>query len=204
MKRRAIYYIVFFVVLALAFYFALGRIIPGFDKGRTITISHVLPFSFIDQDGKVFTQKDVAGKVYVASYFFTTCKGICPRMNTNLKEVYERFKNEKDFMIVSHTCNPGTDSAAQLKKYADSLGVSTKKWVFLTGRKDSLYYQARLSYMIDDPKNNLRDINDDFLHTQFWALVDRKGDVKKIYDGLKESEVNQLISDIDEMLKEGQ
>jgi protein SCO1/2 len=72
----------------------------------------------------------------------------------------------------------------------------------LTGRKDSLYYQARLSYQIDDPKNNLRNIDDDFLHTQFWALVNKKGEVKKIYDGLKESEVNQLISDIDEMLKE--
>jgi protein SCO1/2 len=123
-------------------------------------------------------------------------------MNNNLKKIYERFKNEKDFLILSHTCNPETDSVAQLKHYSDSLGVSNDKWIFLTGRKDSLYYQARLSYQIDDPKNNLRNIDDDFLHTQFWALVNKKGEVKKIYDGLKESEVNQLISDIDEMLKE--
>ncbi len=89
-----------------------------------------------------------------------------------------------------------------MKRYADSLGVDTKKWVFLTGRKDSLYTAARISYTIDDPKNNLRNIDDDFLHTQFWALVDRNGDVRKIYDGLKDAEVKELMEDAAKMLKE--
>ncbi|MBS1919854.1 MAG: SCO family protein [Bacteroidetes bacterium] len=202
MSRKVKYYILFFVALFIAFYFTLGKIIPGFGLKQDKPIGEVLPFSFTTQDGKKFTNKDVSGKVYVAEYFFTTCRGICPRMNNNLRKVYERFKNDKDFLILSHTCNPETDSVSQLKHYADSLGVSTDKWVFLTGRKDSLYYQARLSYKIDDPKNNLRNIDDDFLHTQFWALVNKKGEVEKIYDGLKQTEVNQLISDIDNMLKE--
>ncbi len=119
-----------------------------------------------------------------------------------MKQVYEKFKNENDFLILSHTCDPEQDSAAQLKKYSDSLGVNTSCWMFLTGRKDSLYTMARISYTIDDPANNLRNIDDDFLHTQFWALVDRKGDVRKIYDGLKQNEIYELISDIKKMLKE--
>lgn len=202
MKRKFLYYGLFFVILFLVFYYTLEQVIPGFGEKRTVTISTVLPFSFIDQDGKKITEKDVTGKVFVAAYFFTTCRGICPKMNNNLKKVYEKFKNEKDFLILSHTSDPATDSAARLKHYADSLGVSTDKWIFLTGRKDSLYYQARLSYQIDDPKNNLKSIDDDFLHTQFWALVNKKGQVKQIYDGLKTSEVKQLISDIEGMLAE--
>jgi protein SCO1/2 len=154
------------------------------------------------QDSNAFTQQDVQGKVYVASYFFTTCKGICPKMNNYLKEVYEALHTNPDFLLLSHTCDPETDSVPQLKKYADSLAIDTKKWVFLTGRKDSLYYAARISYTIDDPANNLTSIEDDFLHTQFWALVDRNGDVKKIYDGLKESEVKQLIVDAQKLLGE--
>ena len=75
-------------------------------------------------------------------------------------------------------------------------------WIFLTGRKDSLYTQARLSYKIDDPANNLKNINDDFLHTQFFALVNKKGEVVKIYDGLKQSEVDKLIKDTEKLLKE--
>lgn len=202
MSKKRVFYIGFFVLLAVVFYFTLAKIIPGFTKKGVAPISFVRPFAFRDQDGKLVTEKDVAGKVYVAEYFFTTCKGICPKMNNNMKLVYEKLKGEKDFLILSHTCDPETDSVAQMKKYADSLGVNTKKWMFLTGRKDSLYNMARVSYTIDDPVNNLKSIDDDFLHTQFWALVDKEGNVKKIYDGLKESEVRELIKDAERLLKE--
>jgi protein SCO1/2 len=120
-----------------------------------------------------------------------------------MRTVYEKFKKEKDFLILSHTCDPETDSAPRLKRYADSMGVSSSNWIFLTGRKDSLYNMARISYVIDDPNNNLINIKDDFLHTQLWALVDKKGNVRKrIYDGLKQSEVKAMIEDIEELLKE--
>lgn len=202
MSKRRLFYIGFFSVLVLGFYFVITSLVPEFGQKKIDPVSYIHPFSFINQDGKTITEKDVKGKVFVAEYFFTTCKGICPKMNNYLKTVYERFKNEKDFLILSHTCDPEQDSAAQLKKYSDSLGVNTSRWMFLTGRKDSLYTMARISYTIDDPANNLKSIDDDFLHTQFWALVNRKGDVMKIYDGIKESEVKELINDIDHMLKE--
>ena len=117
-----------------------------------------------------------------------------------MKLVYEALKNESDFLILSHTCDPDNDSVAQMKKYADSLGVDTRRWVFLTGRKDSLYTMARISYTIDDPANNLRNIDDDFLHTQYLALVNRQGEVKKIYDGLKDSEIRAMIKEIEKTL----
>ncbi|MBP7554630.1 MAG: SCO family protein [Chitinophagaceae bacterium] len=197
MSKKALLYIVFFAVLVVAFFLVVKQWIVRKD-----TISVVQPFSFVNQDGQRFTNKDVEGRVYVAEYFFTTCPGICPTMNTNMNKVYQRFKGNKDFLILSHTCDPEQDSASQLKKYADSMQVDTRQWIFLTGRKDSLYTMARLSYTIDDPKNNLRNIDDDFLHTQFWALVNRKGEVKKIYDGLKDEEINELMADIENMLKE--
>jgi protein SCO1/2 len=197
MSKKNIFYTGFFVVLFFTFFFIVKKWL-----GHKSIVSSVQPFSFINQDNKQVTEKDVLGKVYVAEYFFTTCKGICPKMNNNMRLVYDRFKNEKDFLILSHTCDPETDSAAQLKKYSDSLGVNTNQWMFLTGRKDSLYNMARISYTVDDPANNLKSIDDDFLHTQFWALVDREGDVKKIYDGLRQSEVQQLIKDAEKLLKE--
>ena len=54
-------------------------------------------------------------------------------------------------MILSHIVDPLTDSVGRLKKYADSLGVDSKSWIFLTGNKDSLYQAARQSYLLDDP-----------------------------------------------------
>ena len=118
-----------------------------------------------------------------------------------MKLVYDALKNDPGFLILSHTSDPDTDTAAQLKHYADSLGVDTRKWIFLTGRKDSLYSMARFSYTIDDPANIVKNIDDDFIHSQHWALVDKNGDVRSIYDGLKESEVRDLIRNAEKLLK---
>ena len=202
MSKKKLLYIGFFILLALVFYFVLTQIIPGFTKRGVSPISYIRPFAFANQDGNMITEKDVAGKVYVAEYFFTTCKGICPKMNNNMRLVYEQFKKDTNFLILSHTCDPDTDSIPRMKYYADSMGVDTKRWIFLTGRKDSLYNMARFSYTIDDPADNLVNIDDDFMHSQLWALVNKNGDVTKIYDGLKESEVKQLIGDARKLLKE--
>ena len=202
MSRKTIFYIVFFFLLVIGFYYTMGRLIPGFGKSKLPPISRVLPFAFTNQDGKKVTEQDVVGKVFVAEYFFTTCKSICPIMNANMKIVYERFKNEKDFLILAHTCDPGTDSAERLKKYADSLNVDTRKWIFLTGTKDSLYRQARHSYKIDDPNNNPLDNEVDFLHSQFFSLVDKKGNVRNIYEGNEREDVERMIKEIEVLLKE--
>lgn len=201
MRKKTIYYLLFFIALSVVFYGVVSWFIPGYNDRKLEPISKVAQFRFTSQDGKAVTNKEVDGKVYVAEFFFTTCPGICPMMNDNMKQVYEKFKNEPDFRILSYTCDPKTDSAARLKVYADSMKVDTQKWIFLTGRKDSLYNMARLSYTIDDPANNLTNIEDDFLHSQFWALVNRKGEVLAIYDGLKKREINGLIKDIEKELK---
>ena len=202
MSKKKLFYTGFFVALALIFYVVLTQLIPGFGKVKANPVSTVQPFSFTNQDGQTVTRENMSGKVYVAEYFFTHCDGICPTMNNNMRLVYEEFKNDSNFLILSHTCDPERDSVAQMKYYADSMKVDTKKWIFLTGRKDSLYKAARVSYTIDDPANNLKSIDDQFIHSQFWALVDRNGDVRKIYDGLKESEVNKMIRLAKRLLKE--
>ena len=201
-KRPQAIYIVFFLVLIAAFYYFLFR---GTDnwKVKMPVLSYVQPFSFTNQDGKKVTEKNLQNKITVVEYFFTTCKGICPKLNTNMKDIYTLYKNEPDFQILSHTCNPGTDSVPVLKKYADSLQVNTEKWIFVNGRKDSLYQMARSSYLLDDPKNNVEKIEDQFIHTQFFALVDRNGKVRgQVYDALKQTDLQQLQIDIKKLLAE--
>lgn len=195
-------YVGFFLLLVVGFYFAMTKLLPGFGKVELPVISYVQPFSFTNQEGQRVTEKDMEGKVAVVEYFFTTCKGICPKMNANMQQVYKQFRNEPDFRILSHTSDPGTDSVPRMKRYADSLGADAKLWWFLTGRKDSLYAAARNSYLLDDPKNNTGNVEEEFIHTQFFALVDRQGKVRKIYDGLKNEELEELKSDISRLLKE--
>ncbi|HEX8333623.1 MAG TPA: SCO family protein [Segetibacter sp.] len=202
MSKKVLWYGVFFLVLTLGFFYFLFAGTDNWKKKLPIT-SYIQPFKFINQDSLQFTEQDLQGKVAVVEYFFTTCKGICPRMNNSMKNIYEQFKNEPDFMILAHTSQPETDSVARLKFYADSLKVDTKKWVFVTGRKDSLYSIARSSYLLDDPKNNVESMEDQFIHTQFFALVDKNGKVRGgVYDGLKPDEMKKLSIDIRSLLQE--
>ncbi len=202
MSKKVWFYSLFFLVLIVGFYIMLTKLIPGYGKVGLPQLNKVKSFSFLNQNGELVTNKDVEGKVYISEFFFTTCPGICPKMNTNLRPVYEKYKNEPNFTILSHTVNPITDSVARLKIYADSLGVKEPHWIFLTGSKDSLYLAARLSYLLDDPKNNVSPIDEQFIHTQFFALVDKNGYVRSIVDGLKKDEIIEMEKQIDELLKE--
>jgi protein SCO1/2 len=169
--------------------------VTDIGKPQLPVLNTVMPFSFTRQDGQQISNKDVVGKTVIVEYFFTTCKGICPKMNRNMVKVYNELKNEKDFLILSHTVDPETDSVPVLKRYADSIGAQPQNWWFLTGSKAELYRTARESYILDDPKNSSKNISEQFLHTQFFCLVDRDGVVRGIYDGLKKDEVEQIIAD---------
>lgn len=220
-------YIGFFALLLTVFYLAIFRD-HKFSDSKLAVINPVIPaFSFINQDGKTITQKSTANKVYVAEYFFTTCKGICPKMNANMRRVYDAYKDESDFLILSHTCMPETDSIPLLKAYEQKMltGILVKKddgsyklvnqdegavapalntnWNFVTGDKAALYKMARQGYLIDNGKpDSTQRMEDQFIHTQFFALVDRYGRVRAIYDGLKNEEILKLITDIKDLLRE--
>jgi protein SCO1 len=202
MSRKSVFYLVFFLCLVAAFLLALRLINNGevLEKRHKV-IAEVQPFTFTDQSGRIVTEKDIAGKVVLVEFFFTTCTTICPDMNRTMKGIYEQFKNEKDFLVLSHTSDPKNDSPERLKRYADSIGAGPNWW-FLTGRKDSLYSAARISYAVDDQKIPAGDSAQDFIHTQLFALVHKDGVVrKKVYDSFNDEEMKELVTDIKKALK---
>lgn len=163
----------------------------------------VAPFSFLNQDGKVITDEDVKGKIYVVSYFFATCKGICPQMNENMALVYKAYKGNKKVILLSHTVDPVKDSVRALKEYSLRFDVDPGQWMFLTGDKKKLYDMARYSYLISagDDTTGI-DIDADFIHDQQFTLVDGAGRVRGLYDGLNRTEIDRLIGDINRLLNE--
>lgn len=200
MSKKLWLYIGFFAILLVVFYLVL---FAGTDlwKKKLPVISEVKEFSFVNQLGDTVTNHEVAGKVQVVEFFFTTCKGICPKMNTNMLTIASDFANEDDFMILSHTVDPDTDSVGRLKVYADSLKIDAARWMLLTGSKEKLYEAARKSYLLDD-QNTTAPIDEQFVHTQLFALVDRAGRVRGIYDGLNKKELAKLDADIRLILSE--
>ena len=108
---------------------------------------HRIPdFEFLDQRGRVFTNKDLDGKIYIADFFFTSCAGICPIMKKNMFKIQQEFINDPFVKIVSHTVHPEKDSVAVLNEYAKLNKIDSKKWHLLTGDKKELYDIARKGY----------------------------------------------------------
>ena len=161
-------------------------------------------FSFLNQDGKVVTQFDVKGKVFVAEYFFTTCGTICPIMNVQMQRVHKVYQGNKNVRILSFTVDPKVDTVAQMKRYAVAHGADVKSWFFLTGTQEKLYELARKSFFVLKPAEteNQGDVGSDFIHTNNFVLVDKEMRIRGYYDGTNSKEVDNLIGDIALLVKE--
>lgn len=165
------------------------------------TVFHTIaPFQFVDQDSRAVTNADFTGKIYVADFFFTSCRTICPIMKTQMLRVYEATVDMPDVLLLSHTIDPEWDTVQLLHDFAARLGVESRRWHFVTGVKDSIYKIAQTSYYATAMED--RTEPDGFIHSGAFLLIDRKGRIRGKYDGTKEEEVNRLIGDIKRLRRE--
>jgi len=202
-KRIIILLTVFFIVLGTVFVYYTLQFIrkPSLPIIGSEMNHHIQPFSFINQDGKVITEKDTKGKVCVVEYFYASCKDMCPKMNHNMEDVYNAYKGNKNVLILSHTVDPLRDSAAALKAYSQQYHAGSDQWYFLTGDKQQLYNMARYSYLINADEDTAGvSIDNDFIHDNHYVLVDGEGRIRGFYDGLKKEDIARLIGDIKRLL----
>ena len=171
------------------------------DVTGTDTLYHTIRnFALVNQDSVVVTSETLRDKIYVADFFFTSCRTICPIMKTQMLRVYAAVEKDPQVLLVSHTIDPEHDTVALLHDYADRLGVKSNKWHFLTGNKDSIYYLAQTSYFATAMEDQSEP--DGFIHSGAFLLIDKKGRIRGKYDGTKEEEVNKLLNDIEILKKE--
>ncbi|NJN42564.1 MAG: SCO family protein [Flammeovirgaceae bacterium] len=165
------------------------------------TIYHTIAdFSFVNQDSSIVTEKTFENKIYVSDFFFTSCRSICPIMKTQMLRVYEATDGMNDVLILSHTIDPDYDTVNLLRNFASKLGVSSDRWHFVTGVKDSIYSMAQASYYVPA----LEDENepDGFIHSGAFLLVDKERRIRGKYDGTVAEDVDRLIADIRRLRKE--
>ena len=156
---------------------------------------HKIPdFEFLDQEGRVFTNKDLDGKIYIADFFFTSCAGICPIMTKNMFKIQQEFISDSLIKIVSHTVHPEKDSVAVLNEYAKLNKINSNKWHLLTGDKKALYDIARKGYFAVSKVDE--NIQNAFIHTENFFLVDNFQRIRGVYNGTMPYEMTRLVEDI--------
>ena len=175
------------------------RVVDGKTIVDTI-YQTIAPFSYLNQDSVKVTDKDFDGKIYVADFFFTSCNTICPVMHRNMLKVYEKFQNNPEVKILSHSIDTKYDVPSRLKKYAGKLGIEGNQWEFVHGSSDSIYNVSAKNYLVaayedkSDPQG--------FVHQGWFILVDKDKRLRGAYDGTKPDQVNLLIDDMQILLDE--
>jgi len=157
---------------------------------------HQIPsFSLVNQEGITITEKDVEGKIYVANFFFTTCRNICTKMTTNMHLIQEAFADDEQIYLISHSVTPESDSVPKLKKYALENKIRSDKWSLLTGDKSSIYRLAKQEYFAGDTIGFYQTGNE-FLHTENFILIDKHRRIRGVYNGTLLVEIERIKEDI--------
>ncbi|ASU34093.1 SCO family protein [Mucilaginibacter xinganensis] len=165
----------------------------------TDTIYQTIPaFKFVNQYGDTITEKSLDGKIYVADFFFTTCPNICPVMHRNMLPVYNEFKSNNDFRIISHTIDPKYDTVPVLKRYADKLGITGNIWWLLHGQKNDTYTIAK-SYLVSLQEKNPQG---QYVHDGYFILIDKQKRIRGTYQGTDPKEVEKMTADIKILMAE--
>jgi len=171
-------------------------------NGKDTVFHTIAPFQFVDQDSSLINNATFKDKIYVADFFFTSCRTICPIMKTQMLRVYEATQEMPDVLLLSHSIDPEYDTVALLHDFADRLGVESKRWHFVTGVKDSIFKIAQTGYFATAMEDKTEP--DGRIHSGAFLLLDKQARIRGKYDGTKEEDVNRLLADIQRLKTEGE
>ena len=170
----------------------------------TTSAHRVGAFSLTTQTGAPITDRDLVGRVHVASFIYTRCSAICPMLVSNLKRV-QAAVDDPGMLLVSYSVTPDLDSPAVLELFGREQGIAPDRWKLVTGDRDQIYALARNSYFASDERLRATlDQADAFLHTEKLVLVDRRGKLRGVYDGTQPFEIDHVIDDVRALLAEGE
>jgi protein SCO1/2 len=153
-------------------------------------------FNLVDQTRRTLTEKDLDGKIHIASFLFAQCPSLCPTLVHRLKPVQDAIRGQDDVLMVSYSVTPQTDTPDVLSEFGKLRGIEPDRWRLLTGSLDEISRVIRDSYFADDDRPIVDGSATRLLHTEKVLLVDRDRHLRGIYNGTNAFEMQRLIEDI--------
>jgi protein SCO1/2 len=178
---------------------------PASSSTALRKIATVPPFALTERSGKTITNHDLAGKIWVADFIYTTCPGPCPIITAGMAKIQDAVAHDPQVQLVSFTVDPETDTPPVLTKYADQFGADPNRWWFLTGAEKPLFdliQNGFLQVVQDNSGKPAEPGQFKVTHSTYLALVDGDGDVRGFYDGTGEEGRADLLRDITVLEKE--
>jgi protein SCO1/2 len=156
--------------------------LPNYDK--------VPAFAMTDSTGHSFSGEELAGKVWIADFIYTTCPFACPRMTAQMHKLEKEVRGMKDVELVSFSVDPRHDTPPVLNDFAHRFGGPTNHWVFLTGTPASVELIADKTFHVGNEVGKIE-------HSTRFILVDKSGDIRGYYSSSDSDDLSKLLTDVE-------
>ncbi len=156
-------------------------------------IKQVPDFKFMNYTGSTLTAEDLEGKVYIAYFFFTSCGGPCPIMNSKANVLQAEYADVPDFRIVGFSVDPERDNLQRLTRYAERYNAVPGRWYMLRNEKNVVADLASRGFMLGDASVPA-------MHSTRFVLVDRRGTIRGYYDGMDDAKLDELRAGLNFLL----
>ncbi len=147
-------------------------------------LGRVPAFELTDHQGRIVTDRDLAGRVWVASFVFTRCATVCPLLTAKFKQLQGELSDLGGVQYVSLSVDPEYDTPEVLARYAARHQADPTRWRFLTGSLASIEqtivegFKIHVGERKDSPADpTLVEI----MHGEHFVVVDRDGRIRGYY-----------------------
>ena len=169
-------------------------------RQRTVSSYGMVPaFQLTNQNGQAFGSGQLAGKIWIADFIYTTCPGPCPMISSRMSELQKPLENS-DVHLVSFSVDPEKDTPAVLRDYAAKLQAQPDRWDFLTGSKSAIYKLSHDGFKLAVSDGSVEQGLP--IHSTRMVLVDRRGQIRGYYDAVEADAITNLVADTNHLLRE--
>jgi len=182
---------------------------PGPGGEASLPVHGVVPdFTLTERSGRVVDADALRGRIWVGNFIFTQCPGMCPGLSARMATLQQRLRADgagADVRLISFSVDPGQDTPAVLREYADRFGADPEQWLFLTGARDAVYRLVSDGFKLsvaEVPAEARANAPEPITHSDRFVLVDPELRIRGYYHGTDPESVAQLLTDIERVRRE--
>lgn len=161
----------------------------GIEPPNFREVPWIREFWLTERSGEPFYSRDLVGEVWIGSFFFTSCPGICNQQTDYLAGLEDRLRDHPA-TLVSITTDPNQDSPEVLREYADRKGADPERWLYCQGNELLTRRIAAEFFSTSIGGSH---------HTSNLFLVDKWGNVRGEFDWQKPADEAALLEWVDRL-----
>lgn len=152
-----------------------------------------------DSKGRTYSLFEFENKYVLITFLYTSCGTVCPQLEKNMAELYERLPQYvgKDILFLSISFDPTRDDPDRLETYRKAFGSDGDTWRMarIVNRNELDLLLKRFGVIV------IPDGYGNFTHNSAFYLLDKTGRLSEVMDYTKIEEAADQITTLIESEK---